>query len=47
MSVIEQLELLKCLVKTYFDENLQRDESPKAAKNREEIKKQIIILCEK
>jgi hypothetical protein len=44
MHAIHQLELLKALVRSYFSEELQYDESPQAAAKREELRKAIVDL---
>jgi hypothetical protein len=44
MNNIHTLELLKALIKSYFSEELQYDESPQAAAKREELRKAIVDL---
>ena len=46
MNDIQEL-LLKALVKSYFNEELQRDESPGAAKKRLELQKIVVELSNK
>lgn len=46
MNNTHQLVLLKTLIKLYFSEELQHNETPAAAKKRVEILKEILTLCE-
>lgn len=44
MSANHQLALLKALLKSYFSEELQYDESPAGAKKRTELQQAILEL---
>lgn len=46
MSVLAQYEVLKCLVRVYFSDELQHNETPAAAKKRQEILKEILEIAE-
>ena len=44
MTAAHQLELLKSLIRSYFSDDLQYDETPEGAKKRLELKQAIVEL---
>ena len=47
MNTAQELELIKCLIRCYFDTELQNDETPAAAKKRVELLKSLLEMAEK
>lgn len=44
MTAVHQLELLKSLIRSYFSDKLQFDETPEGAKKRMELRLAILEL---
>lgn len=44
MNATSELVVLKMLVKTYFSDEIQYDETPEGARKREELRKAIVAL---